>query len=358
MSEKQKVIISLLGALVAHLMLLISWAALPTLFSSEGMRADASTVTKSPRELTILLGSMDELIVPAMEEPAPESLTFVDTSSQREEENAPEGAKHESDRNTSARSLVSYNATRPRLDGPALHGEPSVPKLSLADQTYIDAPMIPERSVPSQGGANQPSAAIPSITSSQLPAENQNAQTSSPYPGFTVQDPSASAAAPSVKSQAKAPDVTVDSSADSASVGMSQGSVENGEMVQVHFRSEELQSVREGATDAIGDPSVDAIATPMGRYKKAVQDAIAEKWHRYRRDKADAVTWGILKIEFFVDPSGQVRDLEITKNEANAMLTDFSLRAIRDAELPPMPADVVASVGDRGLLIQYDIIIY
>jgi len=70
------------------------------------------------------------------------------------------------------------------------------------------------------------------------------------------------------------------------------------------------------------------------------------------------ITWGILKLEFSVDRAGRVRDLQITKNEANAMLAEFSLRAIREAELPPMPAEVAESVGAKGLVIQYDIIIY
>ena len=124
------------------------------------------------------------------------------------------------------------------------------------------------------------------------------------------------------------------------------------------FSPEERQNIINGSLAKEGADAVDAIDTPMGRYKKAVRDAISAKWHRYRQDNADFVTWGILKLEFSVDPAGRVRNLEITKNEANAMLAEFTLRAIREAKLPPMPEDVAKSLGSQGLVIQYDIIIY
>lgn len=124
------------------------------------------------------------------------------------------------------------------------------------------------------------------------------------------------------------------------------------------FSPEERQNVINGSLAEEGADAVDAIDTPVGRYKKAVRDAISQRWHRYRQDNADFVTWGILKLEFSVDASGRVRDLEITKNEANAMLAEFTLKAIREAKLPPMPEDVAKSLGSRGLVIQYDIIIY
>jgi outer membrane biosynthesis protein TonB len=124
------------------------------------------------------------------------------------------------------------------------------------------------------------------------------------------------------------------------------------------FSPEERQNVINGSLAKEGADAVDAIGTPMGKYKKAVRDVISAKWHEYRQKNADFVTWGILKLEFSVDAAGRVHDLQITKNEANAMLAEFSLRAIREAKLPPMPAEVAESVGAKGLVIQYDIIIY
>ncbi|MEM7697938.1 MAG: hypothetical protein AAF236_05990 [Verrucomicrobiota bacterium] len=124
------------------------------------------------------------------------------------------------------------------------------------------------------------------------------------------------------------------------------------------YTPEELQSIRNGSLTNIGEGSVDAVETEMGKYKMEVRRIIGQKWHRYREKHADFVTWGRLKIGFRVDEAGKVHDLKIIDNEANAMLAEFSLKAILEAELPRMPSDVAESVGPTGLDIEYDIIIY
>ncbi len=124
------------------------------------------------------------------------------------------------------------------------------------------------------------------------------------------------------------------------------------------FSPEERQNVISGSLARVGQNSVDAEETALGRYKKAVRDAISSTWHLYRQKNGDFVTWGILKLEFTLDKKGQVKNLHITKNEANAILAEFSLKAIREAKLPPMPDEVARSIGSEGLVIQYDIIIY
>jgi len=40
------------------------------------------------------------------------------------------------------------------------------------------------------------------------------------------------------------------------------------------------------------------------------------------------------------------------------MLAEFTLKAIREADIPPMPSEVAAQVGEDGLAIHYDVIIY
>ncbi len=108
----------------------------------------------------------------------------------------------------------------------------------------------------------------------------------------------------------------------------------------------------------LGEGSVDALATEVGAYKKRVNQAIGRKWHQYRQDRADHVTWGLLKVRFRVTSEGYVRDLKIVKKEASELVTEFSLRAIVDADIPPMPDDVAIELGPRGLEMSYNIIIY
>ncbi|HYF36433.1 MAG TPA: hypothetical protein VD994_14155, partial [Prosthecobacter sp.] len=109
-----------------------------------------------------------------------------------------------------------------------------------------------------------------------------------------------------------------------------------------------------------GQNAVDAERTPQGIYKSAVQAALAQRWHKYHRLTRDAVTFGSLKVEFYVNREGEVQDLKIVSNpqDADARMTDFTLRAIRDAEIPPIPEEVLPLLDDERMKVEYEIIIY
>lgn len=108
-----------------------------------------------------------------------------------------------------------------------------------------------------------------------------------------------------------------------------------------------------------GPSSVDAEDTPTGRYMKQVTTAIEKEWHRKRRLNRDFVTFGTIKLEFRVDARGQVHNLTIkNRSGANAIMQDFTLNAVLDAQIPPMPAGLNEVLDREMLLISYDIIVY
>ncbi len=104
--------------------------------------------------------------------------------------------------------------------------------------------------------------------------------------------------------------------------------------------------------------SVNAAATPTGRYMKRVTSAIEKKWHKLRQEKADFVEPGKLRLKFFVNKAGRPEDVSIVFNEANAVLTDFSLSAILLADIPPIPTDLLPILEKERVEMQYDIVIY
>jgi len=115
----------------------------------------------------------------------------------------------------------------------------------------------------------------------------------------------------------------------------------------------------QGNVDNIGNtPSFNVEASALGKYKKLVTQAVERQWHRYRQQNGAFVTYGTLKVKFRVDREGTPRGLKIVKNEANAVMADFTLRAVLDADIPPMPADVASMLGGSGLEITYDVIVY
>lgn len=447
MSESQKMFASVSGAFIAHLLLLVLVLVLPNATSVGSSGAREKNRADRPREVTILMGDLMERLErerlekkpepPKPEPPKPESRAFVSTDLNQPEAVAPENARFESDRNTTAASRLRPDENLPQEKTPTLGGTNPLPHLTLANRDYVAGaldkpPASPAVAIPPAPAAEAFPAAAPvppAAPASALP-EPRQAETLSPNEsGIREQGPETTAEStilPGMKGAAEdgatreksylAPEANVPSPLvrevpdgnDRLATGVGSGKdgrdapdplappTQEGAMAAElsepreqtdapvsesteaavppqekpmlqpadealfakGFSPEERQNVINGSLAKEGADAVDAIGTPMGKYKKAVRDVISAKWHEYRQKNADFVTWGILKLEFSVDAAGRVHDLQITKNEANAMLAEFSLRAIREAKLPPMPAEVAESVGAKGLVIQYDIIIY
>jgi outer membrane biosynthesis protein TonB len=122
-------------------------------------------------------------------------------------------------------------------------------------------------------------------------------------------------------------------------------------------------SENKGTISNRGDEdAVDAEDSPKGRYIRSVTSQVEKKWHLYRVLKRDSVTFGSLKVEFYVNRRGKVEDLRIVNDrESNPLLSEFTLRAIRDAEIPPMPKDVIEilpMLDKQRLKIEYNVLIY
>lgn len=110
------------------------------------------------------------------------------------------------------------------------------------------------------------------------------------------------------------------------------------------------------------EAAVDAEESPKGRYIRQVTGQVEKKWHLYRLLRRDGVTYGSLEIVFYVNKKGKVEDLRIVNDkESNPILTGFTLQAIRDAAIPPIPADVIPTLpmnDQERLKIEYNVLIY
>ena len=116
-----------------------------------------------------------------------------------------------------------------------------------------------------------------------------------------------------------------------------------------------------GSLTNIGrNAAVDAEKTPLGQYKKQVGQAVERRWHALRQQNAAFVSFGSLKISFLVDRNGHVapKQINLLHRDANTVVTDFSIRAITEAKIPPMPAEIITLLGNQPLEVTYDIIIY
>jgi len=98
-----------------------------------------------------------------------------------------------------------------------------------------------------------------------------------------------------------------------------------------------------------GRPSVNAFGTPLGRYEKILKDSVGSRWYAYVDQKRDLISIGTLQLRFYVDRSGQVKNLKIIKNTSNESFANVCLQSVLEAQLPPIPEDVANTLPPEGL---------
>jgi hypothetical protein len=93
---------------------------------------------------------------------------------------------------------------------------------------------------------------------------------------------------------------------------------------------------------------------------RQVTGAVEQKWHRYVRLARDSVTFGRVKFRFYVDRNGTPQDLRILSDarDADPRMREITLRAILDADIPPIPDELLPELEDGRLKIEYDAIVY
>ena len=102
-----------------------------------------------------------------------------------------------------------------------------------------------------------------------------------------------------------------------------------------------------------GRASIEAEATPLGRYKKQVSDAIGSCWYFFVRDQIDLLNVGRVEIRFTVAPEGKIKNPTVLSNSSNESFASVSLAAIMAAEIPPIPPDVAKILENGRLEIDY-----
>jgi len=118
---------------------------------------------------------------------------------------------------------------------------------------------------------------------------------------------------------------------------------------QSGYQPEQEQNRIQGSISNRGKKSVDAIGTPMGRYRKQVNDAIGSRWYYYIHDRMDLLAFGSVQISFLIDAQGHVSKVKVESNTSNGSLADVSISAIRDAEIQPPPLDPASPMSQEPL---------
>lgn len=117
-------------------------------------------------------------------------------------------------------------------------------------------------------------------------------------------------------------------------------------------------SVIHGSISNKGKSSVAAEATPLGRYKKKLADAISSHWYYSIDQRMELLSFGSATLLFYVTQNGKIEGLRIISNSSNQTFADCCIASITEAKLPSIPPEIAKTL-DRGRLeIEYRFTIY
>ena len=96
-----------------------------------------------------------------------------------------------------------------------------------------------------------------------------------------------------------------------------------------------------GAAMPAGEDGVDSIATPLGRYKKAVSAAVGSRWNYYIQQRMSLLQTGKVTVIFSLDARGKVRSFRIEDNTSNRAHAALIEQCVREAEFDAPPPEAL-----------------
>lgn len=122
---------------------------------------------------------------------------------------------------------------------------------------------------------------------------------------------------------------------------------------QSGFRPETRVTRLRGNVSSKGKASLEANATPLGRYKKQISDAIGSRWYYYVSSQMGLLNIGTVDIRFTVTPEGKIKSPEVLSNSSNESFASVSLASVVQAQIPPMPPEVAKLIENGRLEIDF-----
>lgn len=123
------------------------------------------------------------------------------------------------------------------------------------------------------------------------------------------------------------------------------------------FRGYQRKTSLRGSISRRGRSALDVKAGPLGKYHSALSRAIEREWQRQVIRNRDFITPGVLRIRVVLDENGKVRSVgTVEEVGVGTIQKGFTHAAIRDADLPVMPAEVKRELDGEPLELLYNFI--
>jgi len=124
------------------------------------------------------------------------------------------------------------------------------------------------------------------------------------------------------------------------------------------YRDFQQKTIVRGGISNRGRSGVNAVGTPLGRYKKQLEDAIGSRWYYYTAAKVDLITIGTTSVTFDILADGAVSNLRMTENTANEASASIALRSIQETKFPPIPEDLLNALPDGRFTMEESFTIF
>src|SRR5881396_2895511 len=293
--DARTVLWALLAAILIHLMVAFLLAVFGGVFSP------AAPMEEKPVQLTFVDLPPTPLV--------PKNSAFMETDESKQSAEPPKEKTFESNANSIAASEL-----------PAT-GEAPLPSQTGKDRPFVHLETHPH-SLEMKGAQPQPSV---------MPQENPT-QSAAPQP---TQPPPLTAAEQFAMLTAR-PTPAVEPSTAPASMRSA-------------YRALKDRTRVSGRITNRGISSVNALGTPLGRYQKIVTDSVGSRWYTYVDQKRDLINIGTLRLRFYVDRNGAVKNLKVTENSSNEAFANVCLQSVLEAQLPPIPEEIGNTLPPEGL---------
>jgi outer membrane biosynthesis protein TonB len=257
--------------------------------------------------------------------PAPAQPQFVDTSAP-EADKPPEQAASESDRDTLAASPDAAQGAEPL---PTQDGQDQkfleLERQELALAKVDEAPPAPE-APPSEPAPPEP----PQPETPQETAENKEENETPEPDALRVAGQPEPQEQPTERKPPPAPPPSRPS-----------------------FQRQARPTRLSGNVSNRGRAAVASLATPLGRYRKAISDAIGSSWYHHIGPRMDLFSYGTVSVVFIIDRNGKPRRPRVVSNTSNESFEIVTVESILSAEIPPIPPDILPTLQGGEIEMDY-----
>jgi outer membrane biosynthesis protein TonB len=334
--EQRKLGLAILISLLLHFVIGYSLAAFGSAFTP------APPLEDKPVELTIVdLSATPPPLVP-------KDPPFMETAPSRESAEKPKEQTFESNANSIAASKLPATGdlpipTQDGKDRPVVNLEThqfSLPTDGSKPQPEPKSTVAPE-SKPAAEATRPPKPKVSEPISATPEPEQLAMLRSTPPPSIKAPDETESSPPPIVPESAP------------AAVPRPKP-----ELAASNYQAQKEETRITGRLTNRGPSSVNAVGTPLGRYQKAVSDAVGSRWYYYMSSKMDLISIGTAHIEAQVDAQGHVQNLRVVSNNANEAFANICLQSFQEAHIPPIPPDLTATLPEGRMTVDFSFTAY